>query len=56
MRWLSILTFLMAPQGGGAYHITHTYSLGGDGTWDYRRPGSAEPSRVHRAPDAGDGR
>ena len=38
MRWLFILTFLMAAQGGGAYHITHTYTLGGDGTWDYVVP------------------
>jgi DNA-binding beta-propeller fold protein YncE len=38
MRWLSILTFLIAAQSGGTYHITHTYTLGGDGTWDYVVP------------------
>jgi DNA-binding beta-propeller fold protein YncE len=39
MRRLTlVLTFAVAPflaQSSSTYHITHTYTLGGDGSWDY---------------------
>lgn len=32
------LAISMATQAPSAYHITHTYALGGDGSWDYVVP------------------
>src|ERR1700722_7615559 len=33
-----LITAFSAAQTGGAYRITHTYMLGGDGSWDYVVP------------------
>lgn len=33
-----LVTAFSAAQTGGAYVITHTYALGGDGSWDYVVP------------------
>ncbi len=43
MRSLALaLTLSLAPtllaQSSSAYRITHTYTLGGDGSWDYVVP------------------
>src|SRR6476619_1339423 len=35
---LATLTVLLAAQSPSGYHITHTYTLGGDGSWDYIVP------------------
>src|SRR6476619_7983183 len=32
------VTVLLAAQSPSGYHITHTYTLGGDGSWDYIVP------------------
>src|SRR5579872_5605874 len=34
---LATVTSLLA-QSSSSYHITHTYTLGGDGSWDYLVP------------------
>ena len=50
---ISIATALWA-QSTNLYQITHTYALGGDGSWDYVvliRPVTASTS----PPDSGDG-
>ena len=33
-----LVTAFSAAQTGGTFHITHTYALGGDGSWDYVVP------------------
>jgi hypothetical protein len=33
-----LITVIAAAQTGGVYHITQTYNLGGDGSWDYVVP------------------
>src|SRR6266704_4119287 len=43
MRPLTLALFLMmsataAAQSSSQYHVTHTYTLGGDGSWDYIVP------------------
>src|SRR6476659_8184805 len=36
LRLLSLLTLLAVPAAQAqGYHLTHTYTLGGDGGWDY---------------------
>src|SRR6476619_7983146 len=35
---LATLTVLPAAQSPSSYHVTHTYTLGGDGSWDYIVP------------------
>jgi DNA-binding beta-propeller fold protein YncE len=35
---LTALTSLLAPSQSSSYRVTHTYTLGGDGNWDYIVP------------------
>src|SRR5690242_17984534 len=35
---LALVTATLAAQSSSAYRITHTYTLGGDGGWDYVVP------------------
>jgi outer membrane protein assembly factor BamB len=35
---LATLTVILAAQSPSGYHVTHTYTLGGDGSWDYIVP------------------
>ena len=35
---LTFITVVALAQTGGTYHVTHTYTLGGDGGWDYVVP------------------
>ena len=35
---LAILQTVLLAQSGSVYHITQTYTLGGDGSWDYVIP------------------
>ena len=41
--WFAIVgtPALLLAQSGASYHITHTYPLGGDGSWDYVVPDPA---------------
>jgi hypothetical protein len=32
------LVLIAASRAQSSYHVTHTYTLGGDGTWDYVVP------------------
>jgi DNA-binding beta-propeller fold protein YncE len=38
--FIPIAAVLLIAQGPSSYHVTHTYSLGGDGSWDYVVPDS----------------
>src|SRR5580765_5571296 len=38
---LATLTVILAAQSQSSYHVTHTYTLGGDGSWDYVVPDPA---------------
>ena len=35
---LSLVSTSLTAQSPSAYRITHTYTLGGDGSWDYTSP------------------
>src|ERR1700729_3610014 len=35
---LALVTSLLSAQSSSSYRVTHTYSLGGDGSWDYIVP------------------
>jgi DNA-binding beta-propeller fold protein YncE len=35
---LTLATTLLLAQSSSSYHVTHTYTLGGDGSWDYIVP------------------
>ena len=41
--WFAIVgaPALLLAQSGASYHVTHTYPLGGDGSWDYVVPDPA---------------
>src|SRR3954463_16525562 len=46
MRKLAVVlifsaAFPLFPQSHGSYRVTHTYALGGDGSWDYIVPDAA---------------
>ena len=51
---LVAMTALLA-QPASSYRITHTYTLGGDGRWDYIVPDPLESPSVHRPPESRDG-
>jgi DNA-binding beta-propeller fold protein YncE len=36
--WLATLTTVLGQSSAAAYRVTHTYVLGGDGSWDYVVP------------------
>src|SRR3984885_1714058 len=36
--FIPLATLLLMAQVPASYHITHTYTLGGDGSWDYVVP------------------
>src|SRR5579864_3292719 len=38
MRILTLVVAVLATQASSAYRITHTYVLGGEGSWDYVVP------------------
>jgi hypothetical protein len=50
LAMLSVAVAQQAPTTG-SYRITHTYTLGGDGSWE-----STESSLVYRPPESCDGR
>ena len=35
---IPLMAVLLLPQSPSSYHVTHTYTLGGDGSWDYVVP------------------
>ena len=51
---LSIVAPLIA-QAPSSYRITHTYTLGGDGSWDYIVPDPASHRLLCRPADRRDG-
>jgi hypothetical protein len=38
IAWRYLPRRFSSAQAPGSYHITHTYLLGGDGSWDYVVP------------------
>ena len=43
-------------QSSPVYRITHTYTLGGDGSWDYVVPDPPQSPRLHRPSESRHGR
>jgi hypothetical protein len=52
---LMTLTTALFAQSDSSYRVTHTYTLGGDGSWDYVVPDPPQSPSVYRPADSRDG-